>query len=462
MITISNKTTVDLVTLAGVGFVAIAGMGTVKDSGWFKLGYVALAGGSFLFSKELSRTSEEQDLGDEVYKERMRLLEEEEFQIDAENHLTAHKVMSEHRIMNQIAPGHTVDVAAQTVQPQALPVASAPVAAIPSAQAIAAPVPVHAQPQGIQPMQVQSVQQRPDIVLPDGAKLIEASDLENINKYPVMLVVAGMGSGKTETMRWVLSRMSGTKVFCSHKAERIDTQIFDQCYGYCPKTDESAWIGDQPSTIQEDQRDLTWIGQNYGGIGTVAEFIWGSYREIRNRQKCGPTRAKELPMYRCFFDEASVTYTSSFQSPMNPDNDKWGKALMSSCNALTFMDARSHRVQMIFASQSESVETIGLKNMSGPRDDAWHLYPGMEAIACAQKNKKAGLAKWLEDRLSQGFAIALLEKQGIFFHVLNLPQISELPNLPIRQQATAVQPTTQPTATIYDLVEQAKEDEEEA
>ena len=38
------------------------------------------------------------------------------------------------------------------------------------------------------------------VTLPDGAKLIEATALENIDEYPVVMVIAGMGSGKTQTV----------------------------------------------------------------------------------------------------------------------------------------------------------------------------------------------------------------------------------------------------------------------
>ena len=58
----------------------------------------------------------------------------------------------------------------------------------------------------------------------------------------------------------------------------------------------------------------------------------------------------------------------------------------------------------------------------------------------AKKHNKHQLAQWLQSRLDMGYAIALMEKGGVFFHVLNLPLISELSNTPDLRTVAPFQP----------------------
>ena len=446
--------------IGGVLCTTIASMGAVDPClgkggscsyvGFYKVLFGVLSTAGYVGAIMESHQTEEDEL--EEFREKLLSFQSRGAisELYAQKAIEVAEVMAEEHAMT--AAGIPLELPASIPQTQYQPVASTVQAqAVQSAEAVQAAglIPSPANSLAIQnstptPMNLATptpTSSPPILVtLPDGAKLIEATALENIDEYPVVMVIAGMGSGKTQTMRWIFSRLSGTKVFSSHKAEIQDLQKFDLCFGYCPQTGKSRWIGDQNGTVTTLDRDLTWIKNNRGGVGTISEFYWGVFAEITNRQTLGNTKVKALEKYIAFSDETSFAFSVAYNDPLNNDSLKWGQSLVAGSNKATFMDARSNKVQIYYAAQGEAVETIGLKNMATMRDGAWHLYPGREAIMAAKKHNKHQLAQWFQSRLDMGYAIALIEKGGVFFHVLNLPLISELENTPDLRTVAPFQP----------------------
>lgn len=263
--------------------------------------------------------------------------------------------------------------------------------------------------------------------MPDGAILVQPSDVGDINRYPGIMAIAGMGAGKTSTVRYLFQQMGGTTIFASPKATDQDIGQWDIVFGYDPLRDESGDFGDASLIDADNPRDLLEMGDDSEST-TIIEFVWGVYSTIKLRQQQGHHRLTDADSLRVFFDESAYVYSCGYADPLD-SNSKAAKAAQSIiriANRSALFDGRSNRVQVVWGSQSESVDSIGLQGVSAARDDMWHLYPGSEAIAAAEKHNKSALASWFRRRLKEGLAIALLEKQGIFFHALDLPMIKDL------------------------------------
>lgn len=311
----------------------------------------------------------------------------------------------------------TIDPQMQQLPPAGQPMQQAPVQiqtvqSAPTGQATQAIV--QPQPQAQSPRQPEP--------LPDGAKLVEMSTLNDINRYPVVMVVAGQGCGKTVTMATIFEALSGKKVIGTPKPlPNAVATIADLVFGKNPETGNWLHFGSMAGSDFSEYRDLTWHLNNQSSGGSMLEFLWAMRRESMNRQ-IGATPQSEP--WRCFFDEASYTYNSGFNDPFSDGKaEKKAQTFVSGVNKDAFQNYRGQGLQEFFGSQVETVGSIGLANFSDAKDEAWHLFPGIAAIATAQRHGKENLARWLQTRVNSGYGIALLEKQGYFFEVLNLPTL---------------------------------------
>lgn len=267
--------------------------------------------------------------------------------------------------------------------------------------------------------------------IPDGAAGVKIEELGNINKYPVIMVVAGQGSGKSATMAVIMQRLSGYKVVASPKPlTKKMVGYFDLVFGLHPRTNEWTYYGSIAETDFDEHIDLSYhlhkAQSSTPARGSMLDFLWACRRESLNRQK-GVTENREF--WRCFYDEAADTFATGYGNPLDPDgkSEKAAQHMISTIVRASFINFRSQKIQVWIGTQSESVEIIGLKNLASTRDEAWHLYPGASAIVTAAKYGKPALAEWLKAQAKAGKGIALLEKQKTLFEVVtDLPSIQEL------------------------------------
>lgn len=271
--------------------------------------------------------------------------------------------------------------------------------------------------------------------LPDGAILIDPSELNNNDKYPVVMVVAEQGAGKSVTLATIFEYLTGNKVLATPKKQDHENSnlasVYDIRFGYNNDLKQGRWIGHIPDDITspnwgdldaDNEHDLTWYLNNKPGGDSYINFVWSVRQESLNRQQHGMD--SDTKYWRVFGDELSQTFGGGFNDPQkDPKLIRQAKEYVSACIADAFMNFRGQRVQMWIGCQSESVEMIGMKGLSKARDVAWHLYPGKAAIEAAKKYKKDNLALWLMNRKNAGYGIALLEKNGVFFEVINLPTL---------------------------------------
>jgi hypothetical protein len=265
---------------------------------------------------------------------------------------------------------------------------------------------------------------------PDGAKLIQCKDLNDVNKYPVVMLIAPPGSGKSATMGAIMQQLSGWKAIASPKPLNDKMQgMFDLVYGCDPETGRWLNWGNLTDTDCADHRDLSFqlhkAKKQGKQIGSMLDFLWGCRRESMNRMQ-GTTENKVF--WRCFFDEASYTYTSGYNDPQDAKGaaEKATQTFISGINKDAFQNFRGQKVQYFLGAQVETVDSIGLNGFNGAKKEAWFLFPGMKAIAAAEKHGKNQLAQWLKRRVKAGLGVALLIKEGVFFEVLDLPPIAEL------------------------------------
>lgn len=271
--------------------------------------------------------------------------------------------------------------------------------------------------------------------VPDGAKLIQCSALNNIDRFPVIMVIAGQGAGKSATMGALFSELSGYKVVASPKPlKQCLTDGFDLVFGGDQKTGKWLNFGVFADEVWGDEADLSWhlhqVKREGKQRGSMLRFLWASRRESMNRQ-LGATEMSQP--WRCFYDEASYTYNSGFNNPMDATGkaEKAAQTFVKGVSKDAFQNFRGQMVQFFFGAQNESVDSVGLNGFSANIKDAWHLYPGLSAIEAAKKNGKVQLAQWLTRKVEdEGQGIALLEKNGMEFLVFDdLPSIAELKRL---------------------------------
>jgi hypothetical protein len=261
--------------------------------------------------------------------------------------------------------------------------------------------------------------------LPDGAVLISPKALGNIDRYPVVMVVAGQGSGKTATMGAILHCLDGHKAIASPKPMSATTQaIADLIFGFNPAEKQWLYFGSHDSTDYSDERDLSHHLSKGKLSGSMLEMLWACRRESMNRQ-LDPSR--DRTPWRVFFDEASYTYTSGFNDPMsNGKLERETQTFISGINKDAFQNFRGQGISVFFGAQSKTVESVGLKGFAAARDEAWFLFPGIAAITEARSLGKHQLANWMQRRIDAGYGVALLNKQDSIFEVINLPSIEVL------------------------------------
>lgn len=370
--------------------------------------------------------------------------------IEAETALELHKVITEENAIRQIQG---------TVTPLALPQSAAIQTQVMPVQPAQELVTVQSPLEGISTLQNTAVQPAPAIPvnnvvvanqqvsnnveavqdisnkLPDGAILIDPSALNDNNKYPVVMVVAEQGAGKSVTLATIFEYLTGNKVLATPKKQDHENtnlaSVYDICFGYNNDLKQGRWIGHLPDDITspnggdlnaDNEHDLTWYLANKPGGDSYINFVWAVRQESLNRQQHGMNA--DTNYWRVFGDEWSQTFLGGFNDPEKETKVvNKAKGYMRSCIADGFMNFRGQKVQLWVGCQSESVEMIGMKGMSEARDIAWHLYPGKAAIEAAKKYKKDNLALWLMNRKNAGYGIALLEKNGVFFEVINLPTL---------------------------------------
>jgi hypothetical protein len=265
--------------------------------------------------------------------------------------------------------------------------------------------------------------------IPDGAIAITPDALNDINKYPVVMVVAEQGSGKTVTVAAIFEKLEGHKVLATPKIRDHQNaalaEVYDLKFGYDTDRDLGRYIGDMSNFDTLESHDLTWYLTAKPQGSHYLDFVAATFRESTNRQQYG--MSADAHYWRVFGDEWSDTYTSGF---LDPEKDRKeiikAKGYMEQCIKSAFFNFRGQKVQMFVGCQSETVESIGASGISTARDVAWHLYPGKAAIEIAVKIGKNGLARYLSDRVGAGYAVALLEKNGITFEVLELPTLEYL------------------------------------
>ena len=265
--------------------------------------------------------------------------------------------------------------------------------------------------------------------IPDGAIAITPDALNDINKYPVVMVVAEQGSGKTVTVASIFEKLEGHKVLATPKLHdhrnAALTEVYDLKFGYDTDREKGRYIGDTSNFDTLESHDLTWYLTEKPNGSHYLDFVAATFRESTNRQQYG--MSADAQHWRVFGDEWSDIYSNGF---LDPEKDKKeiikAKGYMEQCIKSAFFNFRGQRVQLFVGCQSETVESIGATGISTARDIAWHLYPGKAAIEIAVKFGKNGLSRYLSDKVRAGYGVALLEKNGITFEVLELPTLEYL------------------------------------
>jgi hypothetical protein len=279
-----------------------------------------------------------------------------------------------------------------------------------------------------QPVQSQPVTQNTG--LPDGAILVEPSALNNIDRYPVIMTVAQQGAGKSVTMASIFEYLDGVKVLSTPKIQDHTNPnlraVYDLAFGFNPITNQGAWFGRFSHLEASDDRDLSWHLKHSRDSGaSILDFVWAAGRESVNRQTKG--MKPDDRQWRVFFDEASYTYTTGYMDALDDGKDETkAKKIIEVTNKSSIQNFRGQKIQMFFGAHSRTIEAIGVKGFAKAIDEVWFLHPGLNAISAANQFGKVQLANWLKRRVNEGYGIALLEKKGLEFQVVNLPQLSYL------------------------------------
>ena len=308
-------------------------------------------------------------------------------------------------------------------------------------KALPAPIPPPSQPNPQQKVDTPAPKSPPTVTtppvvtktrlaeIPDGAIAITPDALNDINKYPVVMVVAEQGSGKTVTVASIFEKLEGHKVLATPKLHdhrnAALTEVYDLKFGYDTDREKGRYIGDTSNFDTLESHDLTWYLTEKPNGSHYLDFVAATFRESTNRQQYG--MSADAQHWRVFGDEWSDIYSNGF---LDPEKDKKeiikAKGYMEQCIKSAFFNFRGQRVQLFVGCQSETVESIGATGISTARDIAWHLYPGKAAIEIAVKFGKNGLSRYLSDKVRAGYGVALLEKNGITFEVLELPTLEYL------------------------------------
>jgi len=298
------------------------------------------------------------------------------------------------------------------------------------------PIPLPSQPAPQQKVDTPSPKTPPPVVtktrvleIPDGAIAITPDALNDINKYPVVMVVAEQGSGKTVTVAAIFEKLEGHKVLATPKIydhrNAALAEIYNLKFGYDADRERGRYIGDTSNFDALESHDLTWYLTAKPEGSHYLDFVAATFRESTNRQQYG--MSADAQHWRVFGDEWSDIYSNGF---LDPEKDRKeitkAKGHMEQCIKSAFFNFRGQKVQLFVGCQSETVESIGATGISTARDIAWHLYPGKAAIEIAVKFGKNGLSRYLSDKVRAGYGVALLEKNGITFEVLELPTLEYL------------------------------------
>lgn len=262
---------------------------------------------------------------------------------------------------------------------------------------------------------------------PIGVNVVTPSALNDVNKYPFVMVVAGQGNGKSVTMAEIMTQLQGNKALSTPKADDHKntalSQVYSLRFGFNPMTRQGQQFGDALALDYEanDLDDLATMGCN--DAGTILEFTRAAQMTANNRNARGK-RSTDAP-WRLFYDEAAQTYSVGFLQ-LGKKQEDLCKLQIEAMLKYGLFNFRGSGIQLFIGCQSETVDTIGMKNVSAARDEAWHLFPGRVAIEKARMLNQPSIAAYLEKLLQAGYAIAMLEKQGVIFEVLQLPKLSDL------------------------------------
>ena len=285
---------------------------------------------------------------------------------------------------------------------------------------------------------------------------IEPADIGNVNQFPIVLVVAGQGNGKTVTLGYIFECLSGNKAVFTpkiddHRNPSIQA-IYDLKFGYDAVAGRGSWFGNQESFDNSSQMDLDWYHNSATNKnGSALDFLHAANQTAVNRTAVGTRKGRSL--WRVFYDEAAQTYVSGFSNTTDSQNNSLGRKgevecqwFISSNLKPAIFNWRGAGVQLFIGCQSETVESIGLKGCAEARDEAWHLYPGPKAIEIARKHNQLKLAAFLQRALSDGYAIAILEKEGKQFKVIRMPKLADLARFDpiIEDEGPSAAPTIEP------------------
>ena len=300
---------------------------------------------------------------------------------------------------------------------------------------------------------------KPSVSIWDSTDLdtIEPADIGNVNQFPIVLVVAGQGNGKTVTLGYIFECLSGNKAVFTpkiddHRNPSIQA-IYDLKFGYDAVAGRGSWFGNQESFDNSSIMDLDWYHNSATNKnGSALDFLHAANQTAVNRTAVGTRKGRS--MWRVFYDEAAQTYVSGFSNTTDSQNNSLGRKgevecqwFISSNLKPAIFNWRGAGVQLFIGCQSETVESIGLKGCAEARDEAWHLYPGPKAIEIARKHNQLKLAAFLQRALSDGYAIAILEKEGKQFKVIRMPKLADLARFdPIIEDddSSAALPTIEP------------------
>jgi hypothetical protein len=292
----------------------------------------------------------------------------------------------------------------------------------------------------VQPIAVAPTFQRiksPEISIWDSTDLdtIAPADIGNVNIFPVILVVAGQGNGKTVTMAHIFEQLSGNKAMYTpkmddHKNPAIQ-DVYDLMFGYNSVTNRAAWYGTPESFDNSPLMDLDWyLSKASNKSGSALDFIHAANKTAENRTAYGSKKGRS--MWRVFYDEAAVTYRAGFNRvvvdgvSLGPKGRQECQEFIAANLIPAIFNWRGAGVQLFMGCQSETVESVGLKGCAEARDEAWHLYPGLKAIEIAKKHKQSKLSAFLQRAISDGYAIAILEKEGQQFKIIRMPKLADL------------------------------------
>lgn len=401
------------IKIAATGVIALASLGigisgTVPDKGIVKA--IAL-GVSVGFSTLCCKSALEAATSANAYEAHTQLQQETHLQQVAKLaslSLEAHEVIAEEKVLAEVAsllptpvqqpkPVVTDPIPA----PQPKPVATAPTL-VPQ-KAVATPSPI-----------------------PDGATLIKPEALNDVNKYPVVMVVAEQGSGKTVTVATIFEQLQGHKVLATPKIQdhrnSALSQVYSLKFGYDTKKECGMYTGHVDDYDSLEHHDLSWYLEENSEGSHYLDFVLATMRESINRQKYG--MEPNASYWRVFGDEWSAIYSNGFSDPLRERKEiTQAKGYLEQCIRSAFFNFRGQKLQLFVGCQSETIDSIGAKGIASARDIAWHLYPGKAAIEVAKKLNKHSLSKYLADKVNQGYGVALLEKNGIYFEVVELPTL---------------------------------------